>query len=743
MASRVYKKIDIILKSDLCAGSGYSFAGVIDSDVCYDDCGIPYIPARRIKGCMRESLDLLLYSKYHDQTARVFGTSGSSDYEVKDNNSGSSIRISNAYPKYYDELRALINSKKKVPYYSSAQIVDRFSRVIGQTRIKDGVADDSTLRYTRVINQYSPFNKEEPLVFSAEISYDKNDEELVEDILKATRHIGLKRNRGMGNIRCKLAEANRDNPGKKLTEENLPDGKTALYFGIENTSPLVLSASSETGTEDYISGQSIIGALALEFLKTNSADSEVFNNLFLNGNTIFTNFYPYINGKIHYPAPEYIKRLKITKDYVCALAKDSIVELKKAGYDPTNGNQPKKLKGKYVSITNNRISACEVERDIVYHHRHHDESGSLDEALLYGMEVIRSRQRFAGAIIVPDQYKKTMVNLLQNADLSFGKSRSAQYGSCRIIKAHDKSFWKKTDKKISKGRTIVVTFLSDAAFIRNGDNAGYTIYEDEIKELVKKELEKEYKIKIDNKQGDSQYLSYLQTAIRMGYMGVWNLRRSAFPVISAGSCLTYVLAEDCDPGIYRIGEKQHEGFGTVLIEDAEIYKCGGLEEADDKNDDSPQSVITGSIKEFFKPILIDRWIEKEQLKAINENKIRVNISNSTLGRITLMLTESVEENKGENGYISAFESFVKRIRSIKSDAAKSDGLRIVKLISTENRELKPGLGFRKEDVPEYKELSNWLGYSETEINKMLEENWADYLLTLLVDRKYKGRLQDE
>ena len=168
-----------------------------------------------------------------------------------------------------------------------------------------------------------------------------------------------------------------------------------------------------------------------------------------------------------------------------------------------------------------------------------------------------------------------------------------------------------------------------------------------------------------------------------------------------------------------------------------------LEEADDKNDDSPQSVITGSIKEFFKPILIDRWIEKEQLKAINENKIRVNISNSTLGRITLMLTESVEENKGENGYISAFESFVKRIRSIKSDAAKSDGLRIVKLISTENRELKPGLGFRKEDVPEYKELSNWLGYSETEINKMLEENWADYLLTLLVDRKYKGRLQDE
>ena len=86
---------------------------------------------------------------------------------------------------------------------------------------------------------------------------------------------------------------------------------------------------------------------------------------------------------------------------------------------------------------------------------------------------------------------------------------------------------------------------------------------------------------------------------------------------------------------------------------------------------------------------------------------------------------------------------MKRIKSTKRYAAKYDGLRIGRLIGAENGELKPGLGFRKEDVPEYKELSSWLGYSEEEINKMLEESWADYLLTLLVDRKYKGRLQDE
>lgn len=52
-------KIKIELMSDLCAGSGYSFAGVIDSDVSYDEYGLPFLPARRLKGCMREAAELV------------------------------------------------------------------------------------------------------------------------------------------------------------------------------------------------------------------------------------------------------------------------------------------------------------------------------------------------------------------------------------------------------------------------------------------------------------------------------------------------------------------------------------------------------------------------------------------------------------------------------------------------------------------------------------------------------------
>ena len=58
MKDREYRLI-ITLKSDLCVGSGYSYAGIIDSDICYDALGLPYIPARRLKGCLREAAELI------------------------------------------------------------------------------------------------------------------------------------------------------------------------------------------------------------------------------------------------------------------------------------------------------------------------------------------------------------------------------------------------------------------------------------------------------------------------------------------------------------------------------------------------------------------------------------------------------------------------------------------------------------------------------------------------------------
>ena len=59
MENRKQGEIRIKLYSDLCPGNGYSYYGTIDSEAEHDSFGIPYIPARRIKGCLRECAELL------------------------------------------------------------------------------------------------------------------------------------------------------------------------------------------------------------------------------------------------------------------------------------------------------------------------------------------------------------------------------------------------------------------------------------------------------------------------------------------------------------------------------------------------------------------------------------------------------------------------------------------------------------------------------------------------------------
>ena len=47
--------LNIELLSDTLVGSGEGWGVTIDSDIVFDKYGLPYIPAKRIKGCLRES----------------------------------------------------------------------------------------------------------------------------------------------------------------------------------------------------------------------------------------------------------------------------------------------------------------------------------------------------------------------------------------------------------------------------------------------------------------------------------------------------------------------------------------------------------------------------------------------------------------------------------------------------------------------------------------------------------------
>lgn len=389
--------LTITLCSDLCAGSGYAYAGVIDSDICYDDFGLPYIPAKRLKGCMRESAQSILYDFISQEDVdKLFGAAGEKSCGLLAINNA---RITN-YDKIVEELKALKKNGSEVVAYSSQQeILNQFTQIKAQTSIdENGVADDNTLRYTRVVKQYSPITNK-PLVFETEITLMQATtdlEEILKKIALATRNIGMHRNRGMGSVTCKLVfdKEIEENTIKSSAIENKKTQEESqwvvLSYQLKNSQPLMLGSNDDQASETCIRGQRVLGVLAGTYLasKETSAQDQTFVDLFLAGQAIFTNLVPYKNGQAYYPAPLFLNQLKKTKKIVntqFSYTGDANEE-----YDPSNGNQPKKLKGKYVFFDDkNRADIAEVEQTMIYHHSHYKKNADGVEGILYTQSAVQ------------------------------------------------------------------------------------------------------------------------------------------------------------------------------------------------------------------------------------------------------------------------------------------------------------------------------------------------------------------
>ncbi len=199
--------IKITLLSDLCAGSGESEGNTIDTDICTDAFGIPYIPARRIKGCLRQAAEELramghkLASK--ENIVRLFGDAEGTE---------SAFTVGNAYISGIDSLTSYLRKKENPDLPESAKkiknaanITKLFTSVRGQTSLKDGVKVENTLRFTRVLNHYDPLalgtSKEMELYAKLYLeTADEDMKELLKLCCSATRHMGNNRNRGLGNV---------------------------------------------------------------------------------------------------------------------------------------------------------------------------------------------------------------------------------------------------------------------------------------------------------------------------------------------------------------------------------------------------------------------------------------------------------------------------------------------------------------------------------------------------------------
>ena len=82
------------------------------------------------------------------------------------------------------------------------------------------------------------------------------------------------------------------------------------------------------------------------------------------------------------------------------------------------------------------------------------------------------------------------------------------------------------------GSRVLAVLESDAVFV---NQTGYTVRCDEVREQIRDSL----KIREDDRE---ESFSEIESGVLAGYYSKWNLKRSALPVVKAGSTFEFVLS---------------------------------------------------------------------------------------------------------------------------------------------------------------------------------------------------------
>ena len=645
MTVRQFKqKLVITLNSDLCVAVGDGFAGNVDTDVCHDDAGVPIIPARRIKGCLKDAGKDLDFDKTNcldggDKSVfdELFGVGGSSK--------AGSLRVSNAVLVGADKtIKSLLSEEDA---RSPQKVLGLFTYTRAQTAIdiENGSALENTLRFIRVVKQYVPSVDSSnvdtawtPMQFVADVSCSDNEEQkdLLRKCCKALRAMGYGRNRGFGAVSCKLEESNSGIVGTVDRGLLTNSGDLSrIAYTVRLDSPVMLSQQHGVESADYIPGTSVLGFFARMF-----TDSGEFSKIFLQGRVRFSPLYPVGGKRRCCPAPPIIVKLK-------GGAKDG--KLQSYSERELYGGTPKALKSGFVS---DDMKLVKPATEVIYHNRIENTDNGL-----YMQRCLKAGQLFSGFIDGDTELVAMVADQLAGLgpeDITFGRSKTAQYSRCTLV-GIEKA---RACGTMSVQREKRYAFLldSDVLILRKG------VYSTDFKDLEKA---------IQDGLGGSSLIydgsdidlaeDCIGTSVRYrvigGYNSKWNQKKPHVRAFGAGSCIVFNAANDAEnvPCEFFIGERQAEGFGRVLM-----VQIGDGGEIDLPLDYAPAVEDISTCAGYAGSSIED--IRCSTIKYATSIKQKFNselFGRAFIGRLTRMAEES-----------NSRQSFDERVDSIKSKEKK-------------------------------------------------------------------------
>ncbi|TYZ22932.1 RAMP superfamily CRISPR-associated protein [Selenomonas ruminis] len=188
-------------------GSGQADVNV-DAEVIHDAYGMPYFPARRLKGLLYESAVEVCEMGQLSKITALTNMPLDGLFHHEENESHVQLIVPNlylhdkaGYPALQTAWKALQAKYKE--FLQPADVLQQYTSLRYQTKLENGVAFKGSLHNMRVVKA--------GVKFSGVIGLEGEEAEKYLVLLAAAccnlRTAGLKRNRGFGRIRCDFQEA--------------------------------------------------------------------------------------------------------------------------------------------------------------------------------------------------------------------------------------------------------------------------------------------------------------------------------------------------------------------------------------------------------------------------------------------------------------------------------------------------------------------------------------------------------
>lgn len=666
-------KLKIELLSDLCVSDGGIYNSALDIDICQDAYGFPYIPAKRIKGCLRESaLELADWGENVD-IGKLFGDKG-------DRKNAGILRISDAVLSDSIENRAEIDASNSVIYHKQ-NILNQYSYVRTQTSIDNetGVAKPTSLRTMRVAKKGLVFEAKLRVEDADETANGYGDAEAQADDTMTSKewksaldlicanltHMGNSRTRGLGEVRVTLSDEGTGACASVKSAENKLNGEAdasdcILAYEIRLEEPVVCKSlnGGQEQTQDYIDGSKLLGVLAGRYRTENRAEiTELLNQ----GAMAFSNAYIADDGIRYREVPGYIYGIKNDKTaYVNKLFDPENTAAIKDGVT----RQLNAMKHTYISIgEDGALRKKDVLTEHRYHHRRADDKsiGRADAAssdsAFYQIASICAGQTFQGYIRGTAAQIETVYELLQkDAEIRIGYGSSVEYGRCTIVSLKaEKADSVKVDSEQTEARVdkLLVTLQAPAIVYSNKAVASADV--DDLKEEVAAALGIPTN---ENVQITHKYIRYTSVG---GYNVTWNKRKPVVRAFDKGTSFALELANPVaviGKDAVFIGERATEGYGECTIEafvdrDNAEYAIAGDNGADNENKaeslDLKLSPLANSIANQLFEEYARAWAVKQSGDILKGKKL--DRYKATVSNMMLMCKECTSFDSEELGHL--------------------------------------------------------------------------------------------